>query len=198
MIQSTAAETTIMETSATPEKTVLSTGFTQEETTIMTATGVTTIGQTTMETCEHMEYIDTLIDNNAVTTIQQDVPNKKDFISKGVDFVEEKPIIVINIPSSNGASVRDIKVPSDNVNEIVVTFTTISGINTTPIRGNPTDLPRNEFPKENVVTITIELTSTSDNSSPKGVTLSVVACAPGKTTVVTEGKEYYSLFIFLP
>jgi hypothetical protein len=140
---------------------------------------------TTMFQCDHMEYIDKLIASNSVSIVSENIANKEDLIKTGVDFVEQNPIIVIDIPK-NGAIVRDVKVTSTNVARIVVTLTTVEGETLSPIRGNPTHLPKNEFPTEHVAKIVIEIVETTDNESPKEVTLSVVACAPGVTVGTTE------------
>ncbi|CAF1509472.1 unnamed protein product, partial [Rotaria sordida] len=68
-----------------------------------------------------------------------------------------------------------------------VVETTVEGNTLSPIRGNPTSLPNDKFPTELVAKIVIEILETTDNHSPKQVTLSVVACAPGVTVGTTEG-----------
>ncbi|CAF4193350.1 unnamed protein product, partial [Rotaria sp. Silwood2] len=157
-----------------------------EETVSVIRTTILSLPQTTMRKyCEHMEYIETLIATDAVTTQPEDISDKSDLIFNGVDFVQNNPVIIIDVPN-NGAFIRDIKVPSSNLHEITVSLKTISDEDLTPIRGSPTDLPTDNFPSERVVKIIIELTSTTDNSPPKGVTLSIVGCAPGGTTLVTE------------
>jgi hypothetical protein len=135
-----------------------------------------------------MQYIDTLIGGNAITTKPEDVSNKVDFIRIGVDFHELKPIIDIYIPAE-GAIVRNLKVGSTNVQEIVVTFTTTKGSVTSSIRGSPTALPTDQFPAEQVNKIEIEFLSTYDNQAPQAVTLSVIACAPAGTTIVAQGNS---------
>ncbi|CAF3340323.1 unnamed protein product, partial [Rotaria sp. Silwood2] len=158
-----------------------------EETVSLSSTSTSKMQETTMKKfCEHMEYIETLIGSNAVTTSPEDISNKNDLISRGVDFVDKNPRIIINIPK-DGAIIRDIKVPSANLNEVTVIFTTILGVVVGPILGSPTSLPADEFPTERVAKIIIDLTSTMQDSPPKGVTLSIVACAPGTTTAMTEG-----------
>jgi hypothetical protein len=134
-----------------------------------------------------MEYIGTLITSNAVSVVSEQINDVQDFVTKGVKFVDKTAIIVINVPTP-GAIVRDVKVPSQNVAQISVTLTTDKGVTLTPITGKPTDLPKNQFPTEKVTKIVIEILQTTDNQSPKGVTLSVVACAPGITTGTTQGK----------
>jgi hypothetical protein len=135
-----------------------------------------------------MEYIDKLIASNSVSIVSENIANKEDLIKNGVDFVEQNAIIVIDIPK-NGAIVRDVKVTSANVARIVVTLTTVEGETLSPIRGKPTHLPKNEFPTEHVAKIVIEIVETTDKESPKEVTLSVVACAPGVTVGTTEGNK---------
>jgi hypothetical protein len=130
-----------------------------------------------------MEYIKTLIDTNSVKTLPEDISDEEDLITNGVDFTDEKPSFVINVPKG-GAVVRDIQLSSTNVAEIEVTFITKSGVETTPIQGAPTSLPTNNFPTEKVVEIFIKITKTTDNDSPKHVTLSVIACAEGTTTTI--------------
>ncbi|CAF2101367.1 unnamed protein product, partial [Rotaria magnacalcarata] len=174
-------------TQGTTRKVVKTTGETAP--TVLT-TGATTPqpAETTTTTfqCNHMEYIDKLIASNSVSIVSENIANKEDLIKSGVDFVELNPIIVIDIPK-NGAIVRDVKVTSTNAAAIVVTLTTVEGETLSPIRGNPTSLPNHEFPTELVAKIVIEILETTDNHSPKQVTLSVVACAPGVTVGTTEG-----------
>jgi hypothetical protein len=134
-----------------------------------------------------MEYIGTLIATDSVKTTPKDIPNKQDLISKGVDFTDNKPSFTIQVPK-DGAIVRDIQVPSPNVAEIEVVFTTKSGRQTTPIKGAPTSLPNDEFPTEKVVKIVVTITKTSDNKPPKDVTLSVIACAEGTVTTTPTGR----------
>ncbi|CAF4689783.1 unnamed protein product, partial [Rotaria sp. Silwood2] len=99
-----------------------------EETVSLSSTSTPQMQETTMKKfCEHMEYIETLIASNAVTTSPEDISNKNDLISRGVDFVDKNPRIIINIPK-DGAIIRDIKVPSANLNEVTVIFTTIFGV----------------------------------------------------------------------
>jgi hypothetical protein len=154
---------------------------------------VTTTGQktesTTEEQCQHMEYIETLIDNNGVSIVGDKTHDVKNLIETGVDFTETSPSIVVHIPG-DGALIQDIKVRSSNILEIVVSFTTVSGTPTASVRGEPTNLPKSEFPDEKVRTILIEVVQTVHDKAPKGVTLSVVACAPGTTpSAATTGKS---------
>ena len=135
-----------------------------------------------------MEYIDSLIATDSVKTTPKDIPNKEDLIKKGVDFTDNKPSFVIEVPNG-GAIVRDVQVPSKNVAEIEVIFTTKSGQETAPIRGSPTSLPTDKFPTEKVVEIIIKVTKTNDYQSPQDVTLSVIACAEGRVTTTPTGKE---------
>ncbi len=141
---------------------------------------------TTGKYCDEMEYINTLIDTNSVKTLPKDISDKQDLIANGVDFTDKKPSFVINVPKG-GAIVRDIQLSSTNVAEIEVTFITKSGVETTPIQGAPTSLPTNKFPAEKVVEIVIKITKTTDNDSPKDVTLSVIACAEGTVSTTPTG-----------
>ncbi|CAF1528646.1 unnamed protein product, partial [Adineta steineri] len=195
----TAGSTTAGEVKTTSEVEESTQGTTREvvETTGETAPTVLTTGastpqpaETTTTTfqCNHMEYIDKLIASNSVSIVSENIANKEDLINRGVDFVELNPIIVIDIPK-NGAIVRDVKVTSTNGAAIVVTLTTVEGETLSPIRGNPTSLPNDKFPTELVAKIVIEILETTDNHSPKQVTLSVVACAPGVTVGTTEGNK---------
>jgi len=162
---------------------------TSEQTTSMISTTTPYISQTTTteEFCQHMEYIDKLIENNFVTTTLENIQNKNDFITNGVNFAQKNSTIVIDMPSG-GAVVRDVKVKSNNVKEIMVKFTTLSGANVSSIQGNPIALPKDGFPKEKIVQFVIVFMTTTDSESPKNVTLSVEACAPTITSPITEGK----------
>ena len=136
-----------------------------------------------------MEYINTLIETNSVKTQPDDIPDKEDLITKGVDFTDKTPSFIIEVPKS-GAIVRGIDLLSTNVAEVEVVFTTVSGRETIPIRGAPTDLPTKEFPTEKVREIIIKVTKTSDGYAPKGVTLSVIACAEGTVATTTAGEFF--------
>lgn len=173
--------------------TALSTSITErssvsdEETSVASETASPfTTQTTTKQYCEHMEYIDTLVASKVISTVTEDIPNKEDFIRKGVDFHGTNPIIVIDIPE-DGAIIRDVALPSNNIERIRVTLTTVSDITLPAIEGAPTDLPSDQFPTEKIDVILIEILSTFDNKAPRGVTISVVACAPGITTSTTKG-----------
>jgi hypothetical protein len=135
-----------------------------------------------------MEYINTLVTTNSVRSTPINVLNTQDLITKGVDFTDNKPTIIIQIPN-NGAVVRDVKLPSTNIVELEVTLTTVSGSETTPIRGAPTSLPASGFPTEKVTQITVTVIETSDDKAPQDVTLSVIACAEGTTPGSSTGKS---------
>ena len=149
----------------------------------------TTVGTpettTTGQHCDQMEYINTLIDTQSVKIVPTDISNKPDLISKGVDLTDKRPSFVIDIPQKGGAIVRDVKLSSTNVVEVEVTFITKSGRETSPIRGAPTSLPTGQFLTEKVVEVVVKVKKTSDDDSPKLVTLSVIACAEGLTTTST-------------
>ena len=131
-----------------------------------------------------MEYINTLIATNSVRTTPKDIPNKDDLIKKGVDFTDKNPTFVIDIPKG-GAIVRDVKVPSDNIAEIEVTFKPESGGKVVKVTGAPTSLPKDNFPTDKVSEIIIKVIKTTDGQAPKDVTLSIIACAEGVTTGTT-------------
>ncbi|CAF4733041.1 unnamed protein product, partial [Rotaria sp. Silwood2] len=100
----------------------------REETISLSSSSTPQMQETTMKKfCEHMEYIETLIANNAVTTSPEDISNKNDLISRGVDFIDKNPRIIVHIPK-DGAIIRDVKIPSTNLNEVTVIFTTILGV----------------------------------------------------------------------
>ncbi|CAF4056386.1 unnamed protein product, partial [Rotaria sp. Silwood1] len=149
-----ATETSSVRTSQQPLVTTeyhASTSSSREETsTLIESTTSHMTEETTKEFCEHMEYIDTLIASNSVTTKPEDIPNKEDFIKNGVNFVDTNPIVVIDMPSE-GVVVHDVKVPSNNVEEIMVSFTTVSGDHIPPVRGKPTALPTDQFPSVKTV-----------------------------------------------
>ena len=131
-----------------------------------------------------MEYINTLIETNSVKTQPDDIPDKEDLVTKGVDFTDRTPSFIIDIPEG-GAVVRNVHLPSTNVAEIEVVFITVSGRETAPIRGGPSSLPTKEFPTEKVSEITIKVTKTTGGNAPQDVTLSVTACAEGSVTTTT-------------
>ena len=143
-------------------------------------------GSTTPKFCDEMEYIQTLINTDSVKTSPTDIPKKRDLINKGVDFTDRNPSFVIDIPKG-GAIIRDLDVNSPNVEEVTVTFTTEDGKKVGPVRGAPASLPTEQFPKDKVSELVIEVTKTTDDRAPQDVTLSVIACAEGITTTITTG-----------
>lgn len=136
-----------------------------------------------------MEYIDTLITTNSVKTLPTDISNKPDLISKGVNFTDKNPTIQIDIPNG-GAIVRDIDLTANNVAQIEVTFINAQGSQIGPIEGGPTSLPTSRFPAEKVTNIIINIIKTTDGDAPEDVTLSVVACAEGKTTTISPSNTF--------
>ena len=157
-------------------------------------TQATTEGtRTTGKYCDEMEYIQTLIDTDSVKTSPIDIPNKRDLVKEGVDFTDLTPSFIIDVPKG-GAIIRDLDLTSSNVAEITVTFTTESGEKVGPMRGAPTALPREEFPKDKVDEIVIKVTKTTDYRAPQDVILSVTACAEGTTTTTAAGKISSLLF----
>ena len=142
-----------------------------------------------------MEYIQTLIDTDSLKTSPTDIPNKRDLVKEGVDFTDQTPSFIIDVPKG-GAIIRDLDVISANVAEITVTFITESGEKVGPIRGAPTALPTEEFPKEKVDEIVIKVTKTTDYRPPQDVILSVTACAEGITT--TRGTVVQIVFLYEP
>ena len=152
---------------------------TPEQTTVTATRPPTT---TTVKFCDETEYINALISTNSVHTTPIDFSNKEDIITKGVNLTNQQSTVVISVPNG-GIIVRDVKLSSENVAQIEVTFTTESGHPTTPVRGAPTSLSTNDFPTEKVTEITIKVIKTSDDNNPKDVTLSVIACT--ENSVVT-------------
>jgi hypothetical protein len=142
-----------------------------------------------------MEYIGTLISSNAVSITPPDQTNLQELIHNGVNFKETNPILVIDMPSG-GETVRDIKVHSTNVLEIEVTFTNEISRETSTIRGPPTSLPKQDFPKDKVSQIIVVIKNTTDDNHPEKVTLSIVACAEGITTTTSAGNpEFFTLLL---
>ena len=184
--KTTGKEGTTVAPTGTPSTSKGTVGTTKETSSTIGTTPLVVKETTTKKFCEVMEYIGTLVDHNAVSTTPEKVANTKDFISKGVDFNEEHPIVEIDMPNG-GAIVNDVKLSSTNVNEIIVEFTTTIGSETT-VQGSPTHLPTADFPTVTVKKIVIKVISTIDNQAPKDVTLSVIACAPDLTTTVSQGK----------
>ena len=151
-----------------------------------TTQGTTEGSKTTGKYCDEMEYIQTLIDIDSVKTSPTDIPNKRDLVKEGVDFTDQTPSFIIDVPRG-GAVIRDLDLTSPNVAEITVTFTTESGDIVGPIRGAPAALPTEEFPKDRVGEIVIKVTKTTDYRPPQDVTLSVTGCAEGTTTTTSRG-----------
>lgn len=160
---------------STPEMTSIST--TGHVSSSALSTKVSTVETTTNELCTVMEYIDSLIAVNAVATKPEIVVTKTDFISKGVDFTVRNPSVEIDIPLP-GAIVRDLKIFSLNVEEISVVFITNTGYITTPVYGYPTRLSTNQFPSQKVMKVVIDFVKVYGSEPPKGVTISLIACAP--------------------
>ncbi|CAF4197655.1 unnamed protein product, partial [Rotaria magnacalcarata] len=171
------------------------TGATQE--TIKTSTKIddattNTAGTPTQEYCVYMEYIDSLIATGSVKSISEHIPNIADLMSNGVDFTDKNAVIVIDIPN-DGMIIRDVKLPSNNIAEIMLTFTSVIGVALIPLRGNPTALPSHSFPNDKISNMVIQILETIDNNPPTAVTLSIVACAPGITKSKTQGTRTYTL-----
>ncbi len=159
-------------------------------------TTASTPGTTTGISCDEIEYINNLIATDSVKTQPDDITNKQDLITNGVDFTSEKPSFIINVPNG-GAIVRDIKIFSSNVAKIEVVFTTESGSQSSPIQGAPTSLPTNNFPTEKVTEIVIKVKETTDSNAPKDVTLSVIICAEGTTTTAGTGIASINISCFI-
>ncbi len=153
-----------------------------------------TIASTTKNICDEMEFVSILIANNAISITPVDLSNKEDLIRKGVNFKENNPIFVIDIPKP-GAVIRDIKLSSKNVLEIEVIFKTESGVELKPIQGTPTALPQNDFPTEKVREIIVIVKKTRDDEAPQNVTLSVIACAEDYITTTLISK-WFRLMLF--
>lgn len=151
-------------------------GATTDRPSTTVVTTSTSIPTTTTKFCDEMELIGLLITNNAVSGTSLERVDKTDLIRKGVNLPEKNPVIVIDIPKG-GAIVRDIRLPSKNLAEVEVIFTTESGRRLDPIRGPATALPKQIFPLEKVGEVILVVKGTTDDSLPQGVTLSVVACA---------------------
>ena len=128
-----------------------------------------------------MEYINTLVATDSVRATPKDIPNKGDLISKGVDFTDTNPTLVIELPKE-GIIIRNVELDTCNVEEIEVVFTTQYGDEKVVVRGAPTLLPKEQFPLGKVTEIVVKVTKTSDGEAPADVTLSVIACAEGSTT----------------
>ena len=137
-----------------------------------------------------MEYIDTLISKNAIEITPKDIPNKQDFIKKGVDFKSKKPIVIVNIPKG-GAIIRDIKIRSKNIKMIEIVFTSKYGRESKPIRSAPESVPTDRFPRGKVSRIVIRVVETVNEERPKDVTLSVKACAEGVSSTRTTKREFH-------
>ena len=158
--------------SATTEQ---SSSTTSELTSTATTTTTTVTTTTTTKFCDEMELVGLLLANDAVSSTCLDRVDKMDLIRKGVNLSEKNPVFVIDIPKG-GAIVRDIRLPSKNIAEIEVIFTTESGLRVEPIRGSPTSLPKQNFPLEKVGEIIIIIKATTDDNFPQEVTLSVIVC----------------------
>lgn len=134
-----------------------------------------------------MEYINTLVVTNSLKTTPTDVPNKNDLIKNGVNFRDKNPSIVITLPTG-GATIRNVKLQSDNVVEVEITSTIESGHKTPPLRGAPGSFAARQFPAEKVSEIVLKVIETIDGDEPQDVTLSVIACAEGLTVSPSAGK----------
>lgn len=129
---------------------------------------------TTKEYCEEAELIQWLLKTNSITF--DDTSNIKDLITNGVNFQETNPSIVIHIPFG-GTQIQNIKLRSTNVHEIQLTFTTETGEKLKSIRTQLNNLKNQHFPRQKVIKLVIKILKTTDNDTPKGVTLSIEGCA---------------------
>ena len=166
------SQLTTEETTQSPATSGSSETDSSSSTTRVYTPGTTTTGKY----CAEMEYIDILIATDSVKTSPTDIHNKDNLINRGVDFNDQTPSIIVNLPQG-GAIIRDIDLPSPNVEEVTLVFTTESGRQVGPIRGQPAELPTERFPEEKVAEIVITVTKTNDGVAPRQVTLSVTACA---------------------
>ena len=153
----------------------------------VTTTVSTSTLKTTPMTCTEAEVIEILVTSNLIQIRPDNLNNKEDLISKGLDFNTSTPTFEIDLPK-RGAIVRDVQLHSKNIDEVEVVFVVESGRLTAPIRGSPSALPKDEFPTEKVRDITINILSTTDHSSPQDVTLSVIVCGEDLPTVTTAGE----------
>jgi hypothetical protein len=124
--------------------------------------------------------IETLVAANLIEITPQ-VTVMENLFGSGIDFTENGPVFVIKLPNG-GVVVRDVQVPSANVAEVEVTFIVASHGSPKVIRGSPTSLPTNEFPLEEVESITIKVVKTSDDQYPRRVKLSVIVCSKTPST----------------
>lgn len=138
-------------------------------------------------TCTETELVETLVSSNLIQIRPVGLLNTQDLITKGLDFNKNNSSIEIDLPK-RGAIVRDIKLPSKNVEEIEVIFVVESGAKTSPVRGSPTALPTSEFPGEKVLDIIINILKTTDDELPQGVTLSVIVCGEDLPSSTTGGE----------
>ena len=151
-------------------------------------TATTGVPKTTIEKyCQEEEYIDTLISTNSIEITPKESCNIEDLSTKGVDFSYKYPSFVIDIPKG-GILVRNVKIPSENILEVEIIFTTEDGQGKSPIRGAPTSLPTSQFPSEKVGEIVVNVVNTTDGEAPKDVKLSVTICAEDIPTGTSAGK----------
>jgi hypothetical protein len=129
-----------------------------------------------------MELMETLLSLSGITTQPYDIPNKQDLISHGVDFTDAHPTLIVKLPT-DGAVINNIYIGSLNVVDVELIFTRKADGETTRVEGKADSLPKDQFPHDKVSQIVINVLNTTGNTSPKTVTLSVIGCAEGSTTV---------------
>jgi hypothetical protein len=168
----------------------------------------TTTGSTT-KPCEEMQAVDKFVSENIIvnpTEIPKD--EKVDFqptSQKGVSFPKDEKTPTLIVTFGKPAEVQSVAIPRDktpnaNVEQFEVTFYSPNGsaINTVPIKSStspknddtkPAHVDFTQLPSNALVShLNITVLSTTDDHSPKGVTLDIKAC----TEAFTGRYRYFS------
>ena len=174
----------------------LTSGITQSSSSSGTSTGTTT------KRCEEMQAVDETTSKQIIVSpvdiAQQDKPKFQPTSPEGVSFPENETTPTITVNFGKPAAVQSVTIPRDkisgaNVQQFAVTFYSSDGkkINDKPIESNtspkddntkPAQVDSSQTPSSTPVSrVEITIISTTDNKSPKGVTLDVKACTKSTT-----------------
>ena len=157
---------------------------------------------TTTEECQEMQAVDKFV-SEKITVTPHELPKGEntEFQStstRGVSFREDDKTPIITVYFEKGAKVRSVtivltRIPNANVQQFSITFYSRGDkkINEKPILSNlspkddknqPAHLDSTQIPPHiYVYKVVITLLRTTDNKSPKGVTLDIIACTEAST-----------------
>jgi hypothetical protein len=157
---------------------------------------------TTTKTCQEMQAVDEAV-SKLITVTPNELPKGENIefqptSTRGVSFPDDDQTPTITVNFGKPAEVHSVTIPRDktpnaNVQQFEVTFYSPDGkkVNDKPILTNssPTDdktkpaqLDSTQIPSNTPVSrIDITIIHTTDNETPKGVILNIIACTEATT-----------------